>query len=123
MMDTNKMADALYALLTEKHSRVYRNAPPSNAVFPYVVFNAESMSDSFPSDDYYVYIDVFDKPTGSVRQMETLADSIQSLGRTVVNNDNLTMQIERISRQFVSADDLTSSKMITMQFSCRVYFK
>ena len=55
--------------------------------------------------------------------METLADSIQGLGRTVVNNNDLTMQIERISRQFVSADDLTSSKMITMQFSCRVYFK
>ena len=47
-MDTNKVADTLYTLLSAKHSRVYRNAPPTNAVFPYVVFNSESMSDAYP---------------------------------------------------------------------------
>lgn len=123
MMNTNKVADNLFTLLSGKHSRVYRNAPPSNPTFPYVVFNVETMSDTYPSHDYYVYVDVFDAPQGSVRTMETLADTIQSISRSVINNNDLTMQIEPISRQFVSATDLTTSKMITMQFSCRVYFK
>ncbi len=122
-MDTNKVADKLYTLLSAKHARVYRNAPPSSPVFPYVVYNVESITESYPSEDYYVYIDVFDSATGSVRPMETLADSIQSIARTVVSDSDLSMQIEKISRQFISADDLTTSKMITMQFECRVYFK
>ena len=122
-MSTNQVADSLYTILSGIHARVYRNAPPSNPIFPYVVYNVESVTDTYPSDDYYVYVDVFDSVNGSVRTMEVIADSIQAIGRTVVNNTDLTMQIERISRQFVSADDLTTSKMITMQFSCRVYFK
>lgn len=121
-MNTNAVADALKILLIAKHPRVYRNAPISNPTFPYVVFNVENITESFPSEDYYVYVDVFDAPTGSVRQMETIADDIQSIARTVYRNENLNMQIEKISRQFVPADDLTSSKMITMQFNCRVYF-
>ncbi len=122
-MDTNKVADELYTLLIGIHSRVYRNSAPSDAVFPFVVFNLESVTEVYPSDDYYLYVDVFDSPSGSVRSMETLADSIQLIGRTVINNSSLAIQIEKISRQFISADDLTSSKMITMQFNCRVYFK
>jgi len=124
-MVTNQVADSLYTILSGIHARVYRNAPPANPTFPYVVFNAESITDTYPSDDYYLYVDVFDSASSSisVRTMEVIADSIYAIGRTVVNNTNLTMQIERISRQFVSADDLTTSKMITMQFSCRVYFK
>lgn len=122
-MDTNKVADELYTLLIGIHSRVYRNSAPSDVVFPFVVFNLESVTEVYPSDDYYLYVDVFDSPSGSVRSMETLADSIQSIGRTVINNSSLAIQIEKISRQFISADELTSSKMITMQFNCRVYFK
>ncbi len=121
-MNTNLVADTLYNALVVKHARVYRNEPPKNPVFPYVVFNVESITDTYPSDDYYVYIDVFDKPSASVRAMETLADDIQSLARTVIYTSDISMQIEKISRQFVSNSDLVVSKMITMQFECRVYF-
>lgn len=123
-MNTNAVADALYDVLSGLYERVYRNAPSSNVVFPYVVFNAESITDTYPSLDYYVYVDVFDSPSGLVRPMERIADNIQSnLSHTVINNSSLTMQMELVTRQFISADDLTTSKMINMQFSCRVYFK
>lgn len=124
-MDTNKVADAICTFLLTKHARVYRNKAPQTPVFPYVVFDCESVDDMFPSSDYTVYVDVYDAPTVSVRAMNTLADSIDSSFTGLIINDsalNLHIQSKDI-RQFVSNSDLVSSQMINMQFSARVYFK
>ena len=107
-MDTNKVADTLYNALIVKHARVYRNEAPREPVFPYIVFHMSSISEAYPSEDYYVDIHVFDSPNAPVRVMEALADEVETLNHNVINTDDLTMQLERISRQFVSNADLIS---------------
>lgn len=122
-MNTNAVADLLLTELSTKHARVYRNAPPSKPIKPYVVFDVESVMDTYPSHNYYVYIDIFDSPNVAVREISTIADSIEGLCRSVIDSEAINIQIEKINRQFVSSDDLTSSQMIALQFDCRVYFK
>jgi hypothetical protein len=123
-MDTNKLADTIYSYLITKHARVYRNEAPTGAVFPYVVFDCESVLDTYPSDDYYVYVDIYESPNQNPRAMTTLADSIDlGINHQTFNVDELNAHFTRINRQFVSNAELVSSKMIDIQYSARVYFK
>jgi hypothetical protein len=123
-MNTNLVADTLYSYLINIHERVYRNAPPKVVTFPYVVFNCESASDTYPSTDYYIYIDIFDDPNGSVRTMEALADSIDAgLNHKVIDNANINIHMLRSVRQFVSNTELTTAKLINLQYQGITYFK
>ena len=124
-MDTNKVADLINTFLATKHTRVYRNKAPQSPVFPYVIFDCESVDDAFPSSDYTVYVDVYDAPNVSVRAMNTLADTIDSSFTGLLINDSaLNLHIQsKIIRQYVPIKELVSSQMINMQFSARVYFK
>ena len=124
-MDTNKVADLILTFLSTKHTRVYRNKAPQSPVFPYVVFDCDSVDEVFPSSDYTVYVDVYDTPTATVRALTTLADSIDSSFTGLIINDsalNLHIQSKTI-RQYVPVKELVSSQMINMQFNARVYFK
>ena len=122
-MKTNAVADAILARLSVIHARTYRNAPPSSADFPYVVFDCETVTPSTPSDEFYIYVNVFDSPSASVRAMNTLADSIDALDDTMIINSDLNLHLVKISRQFVSNNELTTSKAINLQYSARVYWK
>lgn len=124
-MDTNKVADVIYTYLLTKHERVYRNKPIQTPIFPYVIFDVSDPNDAFPSVDYTIYIDVYDKSDVPVLAMTTLADTIDNtlLGKVITDSSlNLHIQSKNI-RQFVPSTDLISSQMINMQFSARVYFK
>lgn len=121
-MNTNLVADTLYTELAKIHSRVYRNKAATNATYPYVVFFVDNVVDTYPSQNYMIHIDVYDSATSTVRGINTLADSIEALNHTVIHNANITMQLERINRQFVENSDYIEAKYITMQFDCRVYF-
>jgi hypothetical protein len=122
-MNTNLVADSLLTVLLTKHTRVYRNGPPSNPTFPYVVFDCDSVTDSYPSSEYYIYVNVFDSPTVSVRAMNTIADLIDGIDNTLISNSGLNMHITKVNRQFISNSELTTSKAINLQYSARVYFK
>lgn len=122
-MNTNKVADSILTKLEEIHLRVYRNTPPNNPVFPYVVFDCETISDSYPSDDYYIYVNVFEAPNESVRNMNDIADLIDGLDNSVIDTEDLNMHIKKVNRQFISNSELTRSKAINLQYSARVYFK
>jgi hypothetical protein len=122
-MNTNLVADSLLTVLLTKHTRVYRNGPPSNPIFPYVVFDCDSVTDSYPSSEYYIYVNVFDSPTVSVRAMNTIADLIDGIDNTLISNSGLNMHITKVNRQFISNSELTTSKAINLQYSARVYFK
>lgn len=104
-------------------TRVYRNEAPSKPTFPYIVYDAETINDSYPSDDYYIYVSVYEQPRGSVRNMNDIADKVDSIDDLVINNENLNMHIKKVLRQFVSANELTVSKAINLQYVARVYFK
>jgi hypothetical protein len=121
-MNTNLVADTLLTKLLTYHTRVYRNEAPTNPVFPYVVFDCESVSDSYPSHEYYIYVNVFDAPTASVRAMNDIADDIDELDDTILTATGMNMHIVKINRQFISNAELTRSKAINLQYSARVYF-
>src|SRR5690554_1902643 len=96
LMNTNMIADAIYDFLITKHERVYRNSSPSSPTFPYVVYRIESVTDSTPSEDFYIYVDIYEDTNKSVRAMEDLADSIDNeLNDLVMNTDGFNVYFMR----------------------------
>ena len=123
-MNTNMIADALLAFLETKHSRVYRNKATRSPIFPYVVFRLESVIDSTPSEDFYVYVDIYEDTTKSVRFMEDLADTIDNaLNDKVMNADGFNAHFMREGRQFIDGNELVSSQVINMRYNTRIYFE
>lgn len=121
-MDSNAISDAILATLTQQ--RVYRNKPPTDPIFPYIVCTLESLNATDPSTDYYLNIDICEDPDVSVREMETIADNIQdNLDNKVINDSNLNIHIVIEQRQYISNKDLVTHQMINIRFVCRCYFK
>lgn len=123
-MDTNLIADAVYAYLSTKHSRVYRNKSPRSPVFPYIVYRVESVINNEPSEDFYINVDVYEDANKSVRAIEGLADTIDNgLNKTVLNADGFNAHFMREIRQFVDGTELISQQMINLRYNTRIYFK
>lgn len=123
-MNSNAVADTILDHLITKHSRSYRNRPPKNPVFPYVVFRIESGNDTSPSEDLNLNIDVYEKVGESVREIEDLADLIDAgLNHFVINTGLLNLQFEREQRQYVTPEELVSSHLINLRYVVRAYFK
>ena len=123
-MNINAVADVVLTYLSTKHSRVYRNKALSNPVFPYVVYRIESVTNSYPSEDLYVNIDVYEKAGISVRAIEDLADLIDAgINRGIVSNSTVNAHFEREARQFVPAQELIDTQMINLRYAVRTYFK
>lgn len=123
-MGINDVADEVLIQLSEVHSRVYRNKAPKNATAPYCVFRIDSVTNSYPSDDMYLNIDIYDKTENSVRDMEELADAInQKLNHTVRNTSNLNMHYELESRQYVPPEELVAWHFVNLRYVLRVYYK
>ena len=122
-MRSNDIADIIGAKLAAKHSRVYRQKAPATKVFPYVVYRVESVGDTYPSEELYVNIDLYEAPTASVRTVETLADSIQAeLNHKVIIENNTNLHFELEQRQSVDAQDRIDAYLINLRFVVRAYF-
>ena len=122
-MRSNDIADIIGAKLAAKHSRVYRQKAPATKVFPYVVYRIESVGDTYPSEELYVNIDLYEAPTASVRTVETLADSIQAeLNHKVIIENNTNLHFELEQRQSVDAQDLIEAYLVNLRFVVRAYF-
>ena len=122
-MRSNDIADIIGAKLAAKHSRVYRQKAPATKVFPYVVYRIESVGDTYPSEELYVNIDLYEANTASVRTVETLADSIQAeLNHKVIIENNTNLHFELEQRQSVDAQDLIDAYLINLRFVVRAYF-
>ena len=122
-MRSNDIADIIGAKLAAKHSRVYRQKAPATKVFPYVVYRVESVIDSYPSEELYLNVDLYESPTSSVRTVETLADSIQAeLNHKVIIENNTNLHFELEQRQSVDAQDLIDAYLINLRFVVRAYF-
>ena len=123
-MNTNAVADEVYDYLITKHARVYRNKSPQSPVFPYVVYSVESVIDSYPSEDLYVNVDIYENANESVRTIEDLADTIDNgLNLTVINTEELNLYFNREQRQYVPSQELVSTQLINLRYVVRVYFK
>lgn len=123
-MNINGVADEVLKYLEIKHTRVYRNKAPQSPIFPYVVYKVESVINSYPSEDLYINIDVYEDVNKSVRNMEELADLIDDgLNHTVINTKILNLHFEREQRQYVNPEELVSVHLINLRYVVRVYFK
>lgn len=123
-MDTNAVADEVFKFLETKHTRVYRNKRPKTPVFPYVVFMVESAMNTFPSEDFYVNVDIYDDINNSVRLAESLADAIDNgLNLTIIDTQKLNMHFDREIRQYVNDEELVGMHLINLRYTTRIYFK
>lgn len=123
-MNTNHVADVLLTKLGTIHSRVYRNAPPSSVIFPYIVIHDSSSLDAVPGHDYMIFIQVYDTPTSSVRGIHDIADDVEEiLSGFVLSNTTANIRFEKVNRQFIPNVEVTKTKMIDLQYQARVYFK
>jgi len=123
-VDMNYVADEVLEFLKEKHTKVYRNRSPQNVESPYVVFRLESVINTYPSEDLYLHIDVYDKSERSVRAIEDLADTIDNdLNLKVINDDKLNLFFDREQRQYIPAEELVGTQAINLRYVVRAYFK
>ena len=123
-METNAVADELAAYLETKHERVYRTKAPQSPRFPYVVYRIDSISNTMPSEDFLMIIDVYEDASKSVREIEDIADAIDAgINHKVIDTEKLNMHFERSFRQYVSDEELISLHMIQLQYTTRIYFK
>lgn len=122
-MNTNAVADEILTYLETKHQRVYRNKAIQSPDYPYVVFRIDSITDSYPSEDLYLNIDIYEDVNESVRAMEDLADTIDNgLNHTVINTEILNIHFEREQRQYVPAEELVSTHLVNLRYVVRAYF-
>lgn len=123
-MNTNAVADEILTYLDSKHSRVYRNKAKQKPEYPYLIYKIESVVNSYPSEDLYLNIDIYEDINTSVRTIEDLADTIDNgLNHTVINTETLNLQFEREQRQYVSPEELVSSHLVNLRYVVRAYFK
>lgn len=122
-MRSNDVADIIGSYLNTKHTRVYRAKAPSIKIFPYVVYRVGSVMDSYPSEDLYLNVDIYENPTESIRTVETLADSIEAgLNHSVIIQNGINLHFEKEQRQSVDAQELVGSYLINIRFVVRGYF-
>jgi hypothetical protein len=122
-MNTNAVADIILASLVNLHPRTTRNKAPQSPISPYVVFYLDSLVPTTPSNDFYLNVDVYDKPDVSVRAIEDIADNIQSeFDCKVIRTESLNLHLVLEQRQFISNTDLTTAQMINLRFVVRAYF-
>lgn len=123
-MNTNAIADEILIYLNEKHDRVYRNKAPQVPIFPYVVFTVESVVNSYPSEDLYLNINIFEEINKSARDIDDLGDLIdKGLNHSVINNDKLNLQFEREQRQYINGTELITTQLINIRYVVRAYLK
>ena len=109
-MNINSVADEVYDYLITKHDRVYRNKSPQTPIPPYVVYRVDSAINTYPSEDIYLNIDIYEEVVKSVRAIEDLADTIDNgLNLTVINTTELNLYFNREQRQYVPSQELVST--------------
>ena len=123
-MNINKVADEIYKYLITKSTRVYRNSSPQTPIYPYIVYRVDSVINTYPSEDIYLNIDIYEEVVKSVRAIEDLADTIDNgLNLTVINTEELNLYFNREQRQYVPSQELVSTQLINLRYVVRVYFK
>jgi hypothetical protein len=87
-----KLRTALQAYLKTKHPRVYFQAAPENAQYPYLVYDfPNTFDDGEASQTVTVDVDGWDAPAGGdTTELETLMETVNGNGTTGLNKKTLT---------------------------------
>ena len=122
-MRSNDLANIIGTHLSTKHPRVYRAKAPSQKTFPYVVFRIESVVNSYPSEDLYLNVDIYEDPNRSVSVVETLADDIdRDLNHSIIIENGMNLHFERETRQSIDSTELLTAYLVNIRYVVRAYF-
>ena len=122
-MDTSALYSVIFSRLSTQHERVYKVKAPSTKTFPYVVFRLESVTDSYPSDDYYLNVDIYDDPNTAITVAEALGDKIDGdLNHKVIIDSGNNFHFEREQRQSVDLQELVGAYLVNIRYVVRAYF-
>ena len=117
MSKTIELRKDIQALLKEVLEKVYYRRASLRKMYPHVIFTIE---DIFQAK--VLNIDIWDKSEDTIR-IEELADSIEKLKDTVVNNKNHSFILYyNEDRKWIDDDD-KSLLRINMTFEIRYYGK
>ena len=123
-MDSNKLANVVGTFLAEYHPRIYRQKAPTVKDFPYIVYRLESVVNSYPSEDLYLNVDIYEDPNRSVKVAEGLADSIdRELNHSVILENGMNLHFEREARQSVDSTELLGAYLVNIRYVVRAYFE
>ena len=123
-MNTNNLADTIQNYLITKCARVHRNRPLKSPIPIYIIYRLDSVADTYPSYDYVLQIDIFDKNDVTANAIESMADSIQAdLDHSVINNAVFNAQVELSGRQYIGVTDLVEAQLVRLTYDLRVYYK
>lgn len=123
-MNINALADETLTYLLTKYTRVYRDKSPKTPTFPYVIYRVDSITASYPSEDLYVNVDIYDNSETTSRAIEDLADTIDAgLNHKIISTTALNAQFERETRQYVPSDELVGAQAVNIRYAVRTYFK
>jgi len=86
-----KLRTALQAFLIAKHARVYFQAAPEDATYPYIVFDLPDIEDGGEYQEQgLAEVDGWDLPaTGDTTVIETLMATINSLNKSVLTAQDM----------------------------------
>ncbi|MGL5085313.1 MAG: tail completion protein gp17 [Clostridium sp.] len=74
---TIELRKVVKSLLKEVNNNVFYEEASSNATFPYLVYEFETVNlNNYPRDDIFMTVDVWDKAEDTIT-VETLADNIE----------------------------------------------
>lgn len=108
MVKTLELRTAIAGALSAVHPRVYFQAAPDGAAYPYLVYDLPNSLDDGTLEQFVVDVDGWDAPTGGdTTALETLMDGVdKALHRlTVVVDDELSMAFYRDNRLALIDDD------------------
>ncbi|HSQ88097.1 tail completion protein gp17 [Romboutsia sp.] len=117
----NKLLELILQTLKTKHPRVYHEDAPSNAEYPYIVFN---VNDGFKThrDDLVLIIDIWDRNDSSI-VIEDLTDTIDKLlDESNLPNEFVLPTFYRQQRFKVEEPD-KKLKHRQLRFNIQTYFK
>ena len=122
-MESNKLANVIGTFLTEYHPRIYRQKAPTVKDFPYIVYRLESVVNSYPSEDLYLNVDIYEDPNKSVKAVEQLADDIdKELNHSVIIENGMNLHFEREARQSIDSTELLGAYLVNLRYVVRAYF-
>ena len=118
----NKLLLIIKAYLETKHERVYHEHAPSDAVFPYLVYEVTEGFKNGCRDDLTLIIDIWDRNQSSM-EIEELTDTIDRLfDNANLPTDYVLPTFYRESRLKIEDPDKTLKRR-QLRFSVQTYFK
>lgn len=103
-----ELRKVISSYLKSKHLRVYFEAAPENAIYPYLVYDLPNSSDDGSMEQFVLDVDGWDAPANlDTTALETMMDTVDTgLHRKTVSISGLAMTFYRENRLTLTDEDV-----------------